>query len=245
MRWLKLVAAPVVALSLTGCVFLPGSGGTHAPPKVLVVGDSGSYQFAEGLKHVQSGKLDVVNGGTGGCGVVPGLLDPMGIGRWQETGCPDWKTDWQQLVDRERPDVVLLHVGFVDAFPRRGVTFGSSAADTTHWNTLKEVTRILTSRGAKILWMNVACFDPQPMLGLSWNYSDSRVKHVNDLYRYYVPTQKTKQTLVDFRKYMCPRDRYSVVVNGVSARLSDGIHWTDAGADMVARWLLPQLLALS
>jgi hypothetical protein len=75
---------------------LPGAEGK----KVLVVGDSWGMATAYGIAAVLAGKGHVTNAAEGGCGI-----------RVRHRAlCPDWETEWPSLMDKVRPDAVLLSV---------------------------------------------------------------------------------------------------------------------------------------
>ncbi|MGI5140536.1 MULTISPECIES: SGNH hydrolase domain-containing protein [unclassified Streptomyces] len=78
---------------------LPGAEGK----KVLVVGDSWGMATAYGIAAVLAGKGHVTDAAKGGCGIR--VQHKTGV-----TSCPNWEIEWPSLMDKVRPDVVLLSV---------------------------------------------------------------------------------------------------------------------------------------
>lgn len=113
LRW---GAAAALAALLSGCLgTVPGtppSDPTETRLKVLVVGDSLSDQLAGGLERVATDRFTIVNGGVGGCGIGPGEIEAFGDDTWYPSTCPNWAGDWQALVNRENPVLVVLHTGW-------------------------------------------------------------------------------------------------------------------------------------
>jgi hypothetical protein len=215
---------------------------------VLVVGDSLSEQIGAGLQRVEGDQITTVNEGIGGCGVGPGEIDAFGDGSWVPSTCPNWQSDWQALVDSVDPDLVVLHTGWWESFDRRvsgqELAFGSVENDDQLRGAYEQVEQVLSSRGARIVWLTTPCFDPQPWNGQTFDYADSKIAHINDLYGVFTSSHP-QTTLIDYRPSVCPGDQYAQVVDGVTIRPADGIHYTPAGGDRVAAWLLPQLVALA
>jgi hypothetical protein len=49
--------------------------------------------------------------------------------------------------------------------------------------------------------------------------------------------------LVDLGAYVCPDGKYTDALHGVDPLRVDGVHYTNAGSDLVAQWLAPRLAA--
>ncbi|WP_331765092.1 SGNH hydrolase domain-containing protein (plasmid) [Streptomyces sp. NBC_01136] len=78
---------------------LPGAEGK----KVLVVGDSWGMATAAGISKVFAGKGQVTDAAKGGCGIRVQH-------RTGSVNCPNWEIDWPNLMDKVRPDAVLMSV---------------------------------------------------------------------------------------------------------------------------------------
>ena len=51
-------------------------------------------------------------------------------------------------------------------------------------------------------------------------------------------------TLLDLDAHACPNGHYAAAIGGVPMR-SDGVHFTDPGAQLMWQWLGPQLLDIA
>ncbi len=72
--------------------------------------------------------------------------------------------------------------------------------------------------------------------------NDEDIASLNDLYREYVQ-QHPDVSLMDLNAFVCPGGTFSdKYIDGVRLR-SDGVHFTDDGAPLVADWLGPQIKA--
>jgi hypothetical protein len=68
------------------------------------------------------------------------------------------------------------------------------------------------------------------------------VDELNDLYREFALQHPDQVVIVDLNRYVCPEGEDAVAIDGVGLR-EDGAHFTPEGADLVARWLAPQIIA--
>ena len=67
------------------------------------------------------------------------------------------------------------------------------------------------------------------------------VEPLNDLYREFAQQYPDRVSIIDLNGFMCPDGEYSdLTIDGVKIR-SDGVHFTEDGAAIVARWLGPQI----
>jgi hypothetical protein len=79
---------------------LPGAEGK----KVLVVGDSWARDAATGITAAFGGKGQVKDASALACGIRK-PINPM-----PNRNCPNWEVEWPVLMDKVRPDAVLLSV---------------------------------------------------------------------------------------------------------------------------------------
>ena len=247
------MAAPFVLAALGGCLAAPHPLPPLEPdepepiPTVLVVGDSLADQIARGLERVADGELEIVNGGVNGCGIGPGEVEAFGDDIWHASACADWPDNWQAWVESLDPALVVLHTGWWESFDRRVEgqvhDFGSPENDAQLQAAYERAMQILGSQATPVAWLTAPCFQPAPWQGNTFDYADWKIDHINALYQSFVPAQ-AGATLIDYRPSICPGGQYAAVVDGVSVRSDDGIHFTPAGADVVARWLRLQLPAL-
>jgi lysophospholipase L1-like esterase len=69
------------------------------------------------------------------------------------------------------------------------------------------------------------------------------VDRLNDLYRVIAQQRAGQVFIVDLNGFMSETVGHGDVVNGMDLR-SDDIHFTLEGADMIVRWLAPQILVV-
>jgi len=119
---------------------LPGAEGK----KVLVVGDSWGMATAYGMATVLAGKGQVTDAAKGGCGIR--VQHKTG-----SRNCPDWETEWPGLMNKVRPDAVLLSLQ-MDTMEQpigqggRSVTILDDKARRKFVTSLDKAIRILSQR---------------------------------------------------------------------------------------------------
>ena len=89
---------------------LPGAGGQR--PTVLTLGDSLANDYATMLSSHGSSSFAVVDGGTGGCGIMsPDQVRSSNGYIWEEQAhCQSWEQSWPGLLQKSVPDYILLHL---------------------------------------------------------------------------------------------------------------------------------------
>jgi hypothetical protein len=252
---------PTLALSvpspegMSASAAMPDASGSGAaaPVRVLAVGDSVALTMALGLQRLESQwNLSVWDDGTLGCGFVR-ADEQLLQGKWvaQREVCNDWPERWRSYVDAFQPDVVVMLVGAWDTsdLKRYGrlLEFGTPEADAYILSELSTAVDVLSSGGAKVLLLTTPYFK-QPDLALDVGGKDrfdsSRVDRLNALYAELAQQRPDRVTLVDLNALVGPGGQYTSSIDGVDIR-GDGVHFTVAGADFVARWLGPQIAAIA
>jgi lysophospholipase L1-like esterase len=71
-------------------------------------------------------------------------------------------------------------------------------------------------------------------------FDPPRVDHWNALLRAAAARHPDAARVVDLNQFASPGG-YTDTLDGVAPLRGDGVHFTDPGADLVARWLLPRL----
>lgn len=151
---------PVVALlSFPG--LLADCGGPPPLPKALVFGDSNSGLIGEGLKA--DGRWDVLNEWRGQCSLLGGnhvTPDDGGTdapASYKALECDDWRNRLQADVDANQPNYVVVNVGAIDLLVRDG----AQPAPGPAWRqAVRDVVRIGSSRGARVIWIGLGRFYP-------------------------------------------------------------------------------------
>jgi peptidoglycan/LPS O-acetylase OafA/YrhL len=229
----------------------PGGGTvTPAPPlKVMMVGDSVAATLALGFNDPGvSNSFTVWNRGRLGCGLFYNGSVIEGGEQTPVSSACNWSQTWPGALQQFKPDVVVMLVGAWDILDREVnghlVKFGSVEYDTTFLYQLDDATNLLGSTGARVVVLTTPFFsrpDLAIQTGRQWpEYEPWRVDRVNALYRDFLATHPGRYDLIDLNRFVSPQGKYTDTMNGQVIR-DDGVHFSEAGAAMVTKWLAPQL----
>jgi hypothetical protein len=90
------------------------------------------------------------------------------------------------------------------------------------------------------------CFKPRDLgvdAAADVRLNPQRVDELNDLYWEFAQRHADQVVIADLNRLVCPEGEYTdVTIDGVDLR-EDGVHFTPEGADLVARWLVPEIIA--
>jgi peptidoglycan/LPS O-acetylase OafA/YrhL len=220
-----------------------------AQPKVMIVGDSVGGTLGLGFDTVgPDNNLWVWNQGRLGCGLFyGGEVIEGGEALPVDPAC-DWHSTWADSLDKFKPDVVMMLVGAWDILDREVdghlVKFGTVEYDTSFLQQLDDATTLLASRGAKVVVLTTPFFSRPELVGQTgreWpEYDPWRVDRINSLYHDFLEGHPGRYTIVDLNKFVSPNGKFTDQLNGVQIR-GDGVHFTQEGAVMVDKWLVPQI----
>jgi peptidoglycan/LPS O-acetylase OafA/YrhL len=256
--------APAVSLSTSASAAMPsidsmsqpdGAGAAvSAPIRVMLLGDSVALSMGWGLEREGPALgFSVWNKGGLGCGFLPGDEELDAYGKWSATKaetCREWRSNWLSDVDAFQPDVVVLLFGPWDTLD---LTVGDRLLEvgTPEWeayalNELSHTVDLLSSRGAEVILLTSPCFKPRDLgvdSAADVRLNPQRVDELNDLYWEFARQRAAQVVIADLNRLVCPEGEYTdVTIDGVGLR-EDGVHFTPEGADIVARWLAPQIIA--
>jgi peptidoglycan/LPS O-acetylase OafA/YrhL len=216
--------------------------------RVLVVGDSVAGTLVNGLRDQG---LDVVDASFVGCKVVRGTIR-INATKTQDVDCP-WATGWAEDVLREQPRVVLLEsAGFelMDVRPHGATAFlvPGTRAWARYWKSeWQQAIDTVTATGVPVVVPTIACTKPKADNGeldvRRSAFNPKRVRAANRVLRRLARDNRGRMVLVELNHYVCPGGRYRDRLHGVDPLRVDGVHYTNAGSDLVGRWLAPQLAA--
>ncbi len=216
--------------------------------RVLIVGDSVAGTLVNGLRRQG---LDVVDESFVGCKVVRGTIR-INADKVQDGDCP-WVTGWAEDLAREQPRVVLLEsAGFelLDVRPHGASDFlvPGTPAWARYWKSeWQQAIDTLTSTGAAVVIPTVACTEPKAdngELDISRSaFNPKRVRAANEVLEDLALDNGDRMVLVDLNGYVCPGGRYTDRLHGVDPLRVDGVHYTNAGSDLIGKWLAPKLAA--
>jgi peptidoglycan/LPS O-acetylase OafA/YrhL len=236
------IAPPSTAVSTAGYSMSTVAGA----PRLLVVGDSLPGRIAQEGIIPQRNLLGVSTVDR----TVPGciLLRPLGRVKGIENNIRDdvrpCDQGWGKLVDRFRPDVVLMLFG---EFPNDQVEIGGSfnlpctpAYRREERAKLAKAFDELTSRGARVV------ISTAPGSSVSWVLDGvpkgmtERVDCMNRVYRD-AARAHADVDVVDLASYICPDGHCKDAIDGVDLR-QDTVHFRGPSAELVARWMIPKVL---
>ena len=217
--------------------------------RVAVIGDSVAASLASGLDEVSGTYgVEVAKRALPGCGVAGGFaLDDEGHPfRWSEQCLQAVPANLDDVVANVDPDVVVW-LSWLDPADRREagqrLTWGSAAHRQALLASMDEEVQRLTARGARVVF--VAPAPPAPG-DLHMPYplsSQRRTEGYRRLLFDYVATHPAQTAIVDLQALVCPRGYPCPVdVDGVRMR-PDGLHFSESASPVVARRLLPLVLA--
>jgi hypothetical protein len=231
------------------------------PVRVLMLGDSTALTLGIGLlgyKDINRAyDITTLDQGILGCGIadgesvqVLGVVDQVNATCQPQTPAShQWTADDQGWVDSFHPNVVAFLAGRWEVADR---TYNGqwtnilNPAFAAYLKTqLEQVVNIATSRGAHIVLFTAPCFDSgEAPNGTPWPEDQpARVAAYNRLVRQVAAANPTRASVFDLYSAMCPGGQYTSELGGVTVRAADGVHFTIAGGQYLARAILPQLVA--
>ncbi len=263
-------AAPVAAAAVAGLILsstidappprrpitgelakMPEFGAPYpeGPLRVLVVGDSVAANIGGGfytLSLRNPGTLAVWNLATYGCGVVrnsvPRTLKPY------EQSCESWPDRWEAAVVRFHPDLAVVLTGLWDlrdieppgADGKRGP--GSREFDSWVLREYQLAVDILSSRGARVVWLTAPCVGPAPRrnpLRGTGALEPGRLQHLNRVILPELAASRSRSVvLFDLFGTICPDGEF-LEYDSQSRRLRvDYVHIARDGALQVADAIL-------
>jgi peptidoglycan/LPS O-acetylase OafA/YrhL len=210
-------------------------------PRILVVGNSVGYFLAPPMTTAGSGPAVVFNASLPGCLPLPNanhmqLKSKFGPGALQPiVPC---EQPWEAgVVARFHPDIAISIV----SGPADRVQVGSNwlepctpTYDRLYEQQLTKEVGVLGAGGAHVVILTAAY--PRFPGGRDANQPTD----CDNAVRRKVASQTGAQ-LIDLGKYVCPTAQCRTSIDGTTLR-PDGEHYMNAGASLVARWILAQVL---
>jgi hypothetical protein len=180
---------------------------------------------------------------------IGGAIDVVGVESRLSTGLArtdlyNWFTRIQQVPRRLHPDVVVFSFGADDAHDYMGGAhvgpFGSPSWIAEYHRRIDGVTRELNAAGIRVVWLGLPIPDG-PGFKKSFPVVNTILESVARTYARDAAYVDTWHRLDDFH------GRYAqyLRVHGklTQIRASDGVHYTEAGGDLVAAQVVAQLRA--
>ena len=232
-----------------------GATATATPPmRVLLVGDSMMNSLAPGVDRLAASQHFVSwNASIPGCGLSSDVGEQY-TNTWTPASSrcfPRWHERWPQHITEYHPDVVVALLGTHDTFDRlingHDVRFDSAEGARLARDELQQAVDLLSVEGAPIVLLTSPYHMmgwPQPITVSRSQYNPKWIDHWNDLLRQTADTNPGRVQVLDLNRFLDPNGRWTDTVNDVHVRGPDLMHLNDAGADVTAQWLLPQLLTI-
>jgi peptidoglycan/LPS O-acetylase OafA/YrhL len=208
--------------------------------RVLVVGDSTALTLGVDLPTAGAGwDAAIDEKGVIGCGVAigPRLLE-HGVAGAPGAPCDSatpaneqWPAQLQGLVASDRPDVVALLAGRWEVTDRiydgQWTNILAPAFQRYVRDQLRLAVQIGTASGAHMALLTAPCYSSgeQPD-GSPWpEDSPARLKAYNDLIYAVAAEFPVRASVVDLNAMMCPGGQFRPVIDGVTVRAPDGVHF--------------------
>ncbi|HVA04371.1 MAG TPA: acyltransferase family protein [Acidimicrobiales bacterium] len=181
---------------------------------------------------------------------------------------------WRAWVDQFNPDVVIYMARsdvLNQEVDSNWTNIGEPLFDSYLTSRFRQAVNVLGSRGAHVVLLTSPFYDTgmQPS-GLPWPEDDpARVTTDNQIIQsmadaegpssrsgYSTPSARPKSglfsgisgtgnvTVIDAGAWLSPGGHYSVTVDGIQARCGDGVHFTVAGGEWLAKRILPVISLL-
>jgi hypothetical protein len=220
-----------------------------ASVRAVLLGDSVALTLGDGLLDRQAGSgVKVVDGGLIGCGVMgAGEVRVGGVASLETGGCANWETGWRDLLGQVRPAVAAILVGRWEVVDRvvdgKWAHIGEPAFDAALSAGLDRAITAAASTGARVVLLTSPYFaGVERPDGGAWPEDDpSRVDRFNALLRAAAARATGDVSVFDLGAMADPDGRYAAVLDGLTARRADGVHFTEAGADALAPAVLKAL----
>lgn len=224
------------------------------PSRLLILGNSVGLTLAAGFDAwAPAHGMAIDNRAEPGCGITRG-----GSGRYGNFGagptlpyCDDWPSRFAYLLDRDLPQTVMVLFGSWEVIDRQmpGSTQWTSIGQPVYDQWLREeleaATRLLVSRGSRVVWLTSPYVDVGrtiPGHPLTPESRPGRMDRYNQILREVVAEFPGQATLVDLQAQLgaLPGGQLDPVAR------PDGIHFTKSAAtDVVRDWLGPTVAAIS
>jgi peptidoglycan/LPS O-acetylase OafA/YrhL/lysophospholipase L1-like esterase len=248
-RTLRL-GVPAVAVVVVVAIIGGTAGAPADAPKVnangrggvLVVGDSVAHSLFGGF--VSEG-FRVREAWAPGCRLLHGELP---FENQYTNDCP-WTSAFASAVERARPDVVVLITGTWELFDIRPpgatdfISPGSKEWNDYYATNLNQAIDILGARGATVIVPSLPCLQaPKRTPGFGDHPSAAdveRVRVANGVLEEVIAARSPRAATEDLFGYLCPDGEFDNSTDGVDPVREDGVHYTEAGAALIARKLAP------
>jgi peptidoglycan/LPS O-acetylase OafA/YrhL len=243
-----------------------GAASTGPPVHVLLFGDSVALTLGLGLgtrKVEDRYGYQLSDDGILGCGVVDGpTVELLGAVYSTPSACngspltpgeplasQPWMNQWLHAIASVKPNVVVLLAGRWEVVDRvyqgkwTNILHPSFAAYVK--SQLEAASKLVTTAGANLVFLTAPCTDEgeQPD-GAPWpEDSTARLAEYNKLLGQVAALHPKTDSVVDLNGVVCPGGTFTTTIHGAAVRRDDGVHFTDLGGAVVAKDIMPPIVA--
>ncbi len=223
---------------------------THVPlvagaPKILIAGDSVALTMHFYMDAATQSQAKWTGAERLGCGVMRSGFVIGGQRDDPNTRCDGITDLWRSRVNSAKPDLVVMVAGAWEVFDHvvdgKVVSPGTPAFDAQLRAQVQQAADILTSGGAPLVLLDVPCYGTDNHPGDAERSDPRRAAAVNAVYDA-VAAHDPKVTVLRWSRFLCPGGHFQAKIDGSLVR-SDGVHFTQAGAAIIWKWLTPRLVA--
>ncbi len=243
-----------------------GAAAAGPPVRVLLFGDSVALTLGLGLGNSSVEDkygYQLSDDGVLGCGVVDGpSVELLGAVDQTPPACngsrltageaatsQPWPYQWRNAMATVKPNVVVVLAGRWEVVDRE---YKGSWTNILHpafaayvKSQLDVASTLVTTTGANLVFLTAPCTDEgeQPD-GLPWPEDNpARLAEYNKLVRQVAARHPKTDSVVDLDAAVCPGGKFTSSLDGVAVRRSDGIHFTDQGGAVLAKDIMPAVVA--
>jgi len=240
------------------------ASGPHAPSvpgsiDLLVIGDSTALHLRDALVQRASERaLQAEVLGALGCGLLPGQQRRFADGSvFDSAHCPALVERWHETVATSRPGIVLIFENLSGAAAQRVDGEWRTPCEPEYREAyaaaLADAVRRFSNRTTRAVLLRslpASAADLRPPFRRQ--FSDQTDAEIDAFFEQRTAclnaareqaAAATNTPLLDLHDLACPNGPCLRELEGSVLR-SDGVHFKDAGADLVARWLLDELTPL-
>jgi peptidoglycan/LPS O-acetylase OafA/YrhL len=219
---------------------------------VLVAGDSTATTLGWYFPAAQYPDLAVSQVTEEGCGLPEQIVVVGDTITRAQPHCASWPTRFSAASDKVKPDLVVLATGTWEVYDHqvdgRILRVGTEAYAHELETRYDQAIDALAGTGRPVALLNVPCLRQESFavqgVDLANDRNDpARQQWVNGVLARVAARHPGQVHVLDLRGLLCPADRYSPVVGGVTVR-PDGVHVGESGGVVVWNWLAPQLRRL-
>ncbi|MGH9247255.1 MAG: acyltransferase family protein [Acidimicrobiales bacterium] len=210
--------------------------------RVVVAGDSTAWVLAAHFKPAAHPELLVTASAWVGCGLTPGRPISDGAGVWWT--CDETAADYERVVERDRPDIVVLMAGMWEVLDHeidgRVLTLGDPGWTDAVRAGIEDYVRVAQARGARVALLTAPCYhlEEADWLPIGPRNDPERIAAYNAILVDVAAAHPRSVQVVELGSHVCPD-------GPPSPQLKDGIHLSAVAAVAAWEWLAPQLEGLA